>query len=302
MKRIRKWISILILHQRAVHIITLFNGIKIVYEWYTIAEVPSLGWMEVTEYSIECDEPYAEYYYLYSVCESPGGGGYPGDPNSNENPIQTANSPCGYMEAQTYDTEFRIIMSELSGYSSSNGNELGFLLDLNEDYEELETIYDYEPIYGSSGSINLSDFLYGGQCVDGMMHTHTQSLVPMFSAEDILAIKFLYDNGYINNLSKFTSVLANGADLSSYNLLIDNPYSFITFCDNHLNTQEKIDTFNQNVAMAQGLGSLGLMTVFLQETEGSGITLFKSDNVDFTHWTRKTLNQNQSLVVSNPCY
>jgi hypothetical protein len=85
--------------------------------------------------------------------------------------------------------------------------------------------------------------------LDGYIHTHTNGLVPMFSADDVAVVNVLYNQGRINDLSKFTMILIDNSDGSAYSVCINDPAAFRNFCNNNLDTQAKRDQINNSLAV-----------------------------------------------------
>jgi hypothetical protein len=149
-----------------------------------------------------------------------GGGGY--NPPQNLHPEPT-NNPCGSMGIKASNSAFNSVISTLQGLTSTN-YEAGrfFTNDGNGNY----SFVSHDGLPNQSG-ING----FPPQSFQGMIHTHPNGTLPIFSPTDIYTGYKAFQAGKVSNVAAFTNglVTSNG----TYFLAVSNSTKYSDFCTNN---------------------------------------------------------------------
>ena len=225
-----------------------------------------------------CGSWYYVVDYTYTRCPTGGSGGSGGfeDPQEVENPItENIDNPCEQMKQAASASDFKWAIDKLLKKTTTNP-EVGYMLTINSEYSVNSTIYNYKYMIGSSEKpeINIWNYLKTGDKIDGFMHTHYNSVDPMFSADDIALAIQLYTQGYVTDLSTFSIGLVTPN--STYFVKVDDLTTFANFYNAKLSTKELCDNITSSIAgWYKKFGADGAEKGFLDNFANSGLKLFK---------------------------
>lgn len=227
---------------------------------------------------------------LYGVdCGDNGGGGTP--------PIvtQEPDTPCAQADSLAKNGAFKARFNSLK--------------DLVHEKKEYAYVYknkitggmDATPIEGNANEkfINFSI----QDKIDGLLHSHFDNSLSVFSASDLYAMADLYILNRMVDPSTFTLgvVTANG---TQYLLKIDDMLKFSQFAGNLVNnsTLEQYEYVYENlfgIKPKRSNANNEKDFLYYLQTTNSGLKLFKG-NSTFDSWQPKKVNAS-GTVVNNPC-
>jgi hypothetical protein len=191
--------------------------------------------VDVCKYSYTGGKPYVDHLDVYTDGMEGGGGG----DESEEEEEEYEGSPCDKITTIGKNSKTKALFKKLKEKTNLN-TEHGYILNQTGNTNTINET----AIEGPAGKAGISYNV--NAAIDGVIHSHYQGLLPVFSAADMFAFAQLYKNGYIKDSETFVMgvVTASG---TQYMMLIDDPSKFAVFADNLYsgNTfdQSAIDTY-----------------------------------------------------------
>ncbi|MGL5234466.1 MAG: hypothetical protein ACRC8Z_06910 [Empedobacter falsenii] len=200
----------------------------------------------------------------------PGGGGGGGI-------ISPFKTPCDKIKPIGKNDKSKSLMKDLKIKTSENKEHVYIL---NADGNNInETHFE-----GNEGEAGV-DFNFYGQ-IDVFLHSHFKGLLPVFSADDILNLTYLYKNGFIKDANSFVFGLVT--ENTQYYIIIDDFESFDNFSNIVMmggnEISDSVYDYYNPVYQSSGIKESNSVStneyLFLKylEAQKSGLKLLKSDS------------------------
>lgn len=251
--------------------------------------------INVCKYSYTGGKPYVDHLEV-DTDGMEGGGGDDGEENEEE----YEGSPCDKITTIGKNSKTKALFKNLKGKTNLNAehgyilNQTGYTNTINE-----------TAIEGPAGKAGINYNV--SKAIDGVIHSHYQGLLPVFSAADMFAFAQLYKNGFVKDPETFVMgvVTASG---TQYMMVIDDPSKFAVFADNLYsgNTfdQSAIDTYEliyswykisaENTTENNEMGFYNYL-----EANKTGLKVLKGDN-EFSNWKLIKEDANGN-IISEDC-
>lgn len=202
-------------------------------------------------------------------------------------------NPCRQMNQLALETRMISKLKDLKTKTSSNKEYASFV-----HYTSPMSFSSYITGTPGSGEIN---FPLPAAGINGLVHSHYNGLLSIFSGSDVRAIYELYKHGKIKGIKKFVFIVVTSN--TTYALMVDSTGKFNTFGQNFLSTDEKFQAFEllfrakvstSNSNSQNEIGFANLM-------KGSGLKLFKGNPITFSTWTPITTNSAGNGIINDNC-
>ena len=237
----------------------------------------------------------------------------PQDPaiHGNQGPIITAPvfeevppNPCQLVSVLKSDNVFKQKMVALKNAAQQWSLELLFTVyDDPNPNSQVSQIYNYNYSEFMGTVNNPSASWTGNQTMKGMIHSHYNGLLSVFSPQDLKQLYELMLNTAITNDFFFGVVTHSG---SSYILQIKDRATFISFGNKYLSTENKfrrfeIDMYNKKYNIKEGNSNTTNENGFVKMFSdlNSGINIYKATDLTFTNYDKLVYGNNQT--ISQPC-
>ena len=251
------------------------------------------SWVEEQCSPSECDYGSSEECecQLFGMgCDDGGGGDEVG-----EEPPPPPN-PCKTAKKLAKNTEFKEAFDALKSVVDAKA-EGGYSFKVNG-----ETVIDETYFQGKAGFGGI-DIPLPDEKIDGIIHSHFEGLLSVFSPDDLFTISRLYKEGKMVNPSTFTiGVVTNQG--TQYLLMIEDLNKFGEYSSTLLGNNKGYDQYS-SIYKGFGIRETNSSEVnekaFLHylELTNSGLKLLKGD-ATFSNWSRRSVDEND-VVVDNPC-
>ncbi|MDA3615870.1 hypothetical protein [Polluticaenibacter yanchengensis] len=248
-------------------------------------------WYLVTTYYYSDNTQEETRVYLYTTCESGGGGEY-GVPGSSTEII--INNPCKQVDSLKNDTSFIAKMKNLRD-STISANEKGFFMKRNSN-----GTYSYSPFTGIKGNSFIDiDIAALTSPISGYIHSHFTGLYSIFSGSDIRTIYDLYNANKIDNINNFFIGLVTSS--TAYILKVTDPVAFQQFGNKYFSNDVSFQLFEYIYSNAYYISEHNPASqneanfINLLKTSNSGLKLFSGTNT-FDAWTLKGIDASNNLI------
>jgi hypothetical protein len=161
-------------------------------------------------------------------------------------------------------------------------------------------IINYEYVQGQDGALEINFACGAGNRIRGIIHTHPDNGLPIFSGTDIRVIYNAYRNLCINGLEFVTIGLVTST--GTYLLVVNDPLAFINFGANYLRNEVDFELFEilYSAYLDSNPGNPEKAFLELLNQLNTGLMLFKGNLNDFSQWAARTLN-NSGTPVNTTC-
>lgn len=145
--------------------------------------------------------------------------------------------------------------------------------------------------------------------IDGFIHSHHVGLLSVFTAADLASLSLIHKNWFIKNPNTFIFGLVSASN-TQYILIIDNPAKFLTFTDQFLTPDGKIDEgktdnfstmnylldYNIHINNTPQVNELGFVKMLSEKD--SGLKVLRGSN-NSNDWEELSIKDGQ--ILAKPC-